>query len=366
MAFNATTIQDSIASGFARYVKIPSQLLLLDGLFQPRWRGLTNPGRWECQYSPTNVESKNRDKWVWGGMQPLGMLDFEVLLAVLYLMTFSSHRTTVEATWLKRAFAIPDSEQRLAPNAYGVWLRWSEIAHVMGIAPSTLGMRRIHASLERMHTTTLELKMPIMNEGRMLHVDGGASPMLRVSYAADDTARKNPAVVLHPALGRCFRVWRPGEVEGATYLERKPSVTYLDMLEHRGLVSEAARRLHAWICAWHRHDGRVSIQLDKLERHVWKKSIEHSSRYTRRQTLLDAMAELATLPEWECFEAYGEAHIKRKPFSFQRMQDEQQRALNAMAALPRRNRKRESVPMVCIDDVQPDVEPVMRMLPVLV
>ncbi len=330
MRLDSKQVQFCLTSGYSRYAKVPSQLLLLDGLFRPSWRGsVSGELPFSLEYAPSSRHEANRDQWVFSGPSSLSMLDFEVLLAALYLMGLPSHRTTLDPGWLKRTLSLSEPEHCIAPNAFGMWFHWSEMAHVMGLVPSTMAIRRIRASLERLSSTTLEIKAPASGDGP--RIEGNPAPILHIFYTEDDTQRRHPAIAWHPAVGRCFRAWREVDVQGSTYLERKPSITYLDMVEHRALQSEAAQRMHAWLSAWHRQDKRASIQLEKLEQHIWCSPVAHATRYARRRKLVDAMADIARLPDWECFEALGEAHVKRKPFSFSRMQAMHDAALDTIA-----------------------------------
>ena len=199
MRLDSKQVQFCLTSGYSRYAKVPSQLLLLDGLFRPSWRGsVSGELPFSLEYAPSSRHEANRDQWVFSGPSSLSMLDFEVLLAALYLMGLPSHRTTLDPGWLKRTLSLSEPEHCIGPNAFGMWFHWSEMAHVMGLVPSTMAIRRIRASLERL------VRQPWRSR-RLLLAMGRVSKGTQRRFCTFFTPRTIPNAGTRPLLG--IRPW---------------------------------------------------------------------------------------------------------------------------------------------------------------
>lgn len=263
------------------HAKIDPSHCLADGLFRPLRRSSQTPAL-DVRYN-----YKERYTLQWHGNVALNISDQSILIALLRIAS-DDERTTLlnderlrETPELSRFLVGLKREYRAEPESCGlIETTCYEIGKILGLAKSGTNNKSIKASLERLAQTRTT-------------IGANASPPDASPYWAsqmvscvDENDKLN--IALNPMLTK------------ALY---EPPFTFINVQEQRQLSAEVAKRLHVWLSCWLGHGQERIVDLNKLIPHIWGDNAAANVLRTRRNSLRQALTEIATLDGWTCKES---------------------------------------------------------------
>lgn len=263
------------------HAKIDPTYCLADGLFRPLRRLAQTP--------PLDIKYLHKKHYIlhWQGKTALNVSDQSTLIALLRIASEEERSILIDAEKLSTTpdfsrFLVGLNKAHMAEHQSCALIETTcyELSKHLGLAKSGTNNRSIKASLERLAQTRSTILKTASNPEDSPY---WASQILSCTNEDDKLN-----VAFNPMLTQ------------ALY---KPPFTFINLQEQRQLSGEVAKRLHVWLSCWLGPSQERTLELNKLIPHVWGSNAVGNILRTRRNSLRQAITEIASLDGWTCNES---------------------------------------------------------------